>query len=334
MHRADAHRVFLAVDVLSIEESKNLSMLEQLCELVPYFKQEGFEVGVWFWTFWRADLDQVSRAWTTVDADGKPSIDTATALENMSDTLNGFCCPSDPDFVAAATGLIVRIAATGPDILMLDDDFKLGSFGGHFGCFCDRHLRLTSQKLGKTLSRETLAARVYEGLPTPERHAWCEAMGESWEHFASGVGFERGYTDRHLRHKDIYRDIERIFRDKACIGVRVVEKQQKVADADLRAVRILADQGIDVDVTPTGERNRTSAALFPLQGEYVNSGQGEHPVSLVSLAPGAEVLSYAVSGETQYPDLIRYENANGQRFLILAWKCEHPIDRRYCNYAM
>ncbi len=524
IRRAGADRLFLAVDVLSAKPEKNTEMLQTLSKMIPFFKKNGIETGVWFWTFWRADLDDVSEEWVTVEADGTRPISDTAALECMEHSRNGFCCPANPDFVTSATQLISDIARTGPDILMFDDDFKLGSFGGKLGCYCNAHIAAVNQKLGKALTREALAAKIWEGKPNPERSAWMRANGESMESFArevrravdgvnpsirialctvmsvwdhngtspqrlakllagktkplmrlicapywapphsfdctlstvidqermeyawcceeeievmtegdtyprprdrvpaaylesfdttlrtAGVGngilkylldyassptYETGYTDRHLRHAELYRSIASHVADKHPVGVRVLEVQHKVENADVsgipnpalytenlffsaaaqllsgnsipitftgdgiataafgenahalddtllsggvildrRAARILAAKGIDVGVRWEEMPVKTDTTYFPIQNETVNSGWGEHLVYPVTPADGAVVLSYACSGERQYPDVIRYKNARGQRFLILSSNVTHPPDGRYLNYCM
>ncbi len=524
IRRAGADRLFLAVDVLSARPEKNAEMLHTLAELLPFFKQNGIETGVWFWTFWRADLDESSEQWVTVEADGTRPVSNSAALECMEHSRNGFCCPANADFVTSATKLIADIARTGPDILMFDDDFKLGSFGGKLGCYCDAHIAVVNQKLGKRMTRSELASRIWEGKPNAERSAWMEANGESLEHFArevrravdsvdpairialcsvmsvwdhngtspqilakllagntkpimrlicapywaprhsfdcslstvidqermeyswcredgieimtegdtyprprdrvpaaylesfdttlraAGVGngilkylldyasaptYETGYTNRHLRHAAVYSAIAEHFGDKRPTGVRVLEVQHKVKSADVtgvenpalytenlffsaaaallsgnsipitfegagngtvafgenahalteeqlaggviidhRAAEILKARGIDVGVTWEAVAVKTDTTYDPTQNETVNSGWGDHPVYPATLSAGAEVLSYACQGTVQYPDIIRYKNAKGQRFLLLSSDVTHPLDGHYLNYCM
>ena len=50
--RFDAERVFLALDTYELDIEKRKRMLDELAENCRFFKENGFEVGAWIWTFW------------------------------------------------------------------------------------------------------------------------------------------------------------------------------------------------------------------------------------------------------------------------------------------
>lgn len=56
LKESGAERVFLATDIISLDDEKRNNMLALLRENVPFFKANGLETGIWFWTFWRGDL--------------------------------------------------------------------------------------------------------------------------------------------------------------------------------------------------------------------------------------------------------------------------------------
>ena len=66
-------------------------------------------------------------------------------------------CPLDVDFQAYTTRLVRALAATAPDFVMIDDDFRLASHEpAQKGCMCPLHLERYSRVLGHDVSREYL----------------------------------------------------------------------------------------------------------------------------------------------------------------------------------
>ena len=70
LKRAGANRVFLSVGKISFDPVKRKATLAQLREFVPYFQSQGFETGIWFWTFWRSDIDSKTEDYLMVTASG------------------------------------------------------------------------------------------------------------------------------------------------------------------------------------------------------------------------------------------------------------------------
>ncbi len=69
------------------------------------------------------------------------------------------CCPLDPAFLEHFADVMGRIAAAGPKVIMLDDDFRLLVRPGK-GCACPRHLAAVAKETGKTFSRESLFEHI------------------------------------------------------------------------------------------------------------------------------------------------------------------------------
>ena len=184
---AGAQRVFLALGVPSFDKSINTKNANLLKELIPYFREKGFEVGVWIWTFWKKELtpDFINEN-IQVNSLGKQRLTTETLASNQNIS-SGFCCPSAPQFVKDATDFIKEIASYNPDIIMFDDDYRFGHLGGFGGCYCKHHLKAVSKKLERDITREELFKKVYEGKPNIERNAFYDALGESMESFAVKV---------------------------------------------------------------------------------------------------------------------------------------------------
>ena len=187
LKNAGAQRVFLAIDVISLNDEKNKKHMEILREFIPYFKSKGFEVGVWFWTFWRSDLtEEYLNDCMMESGEGRKRTRNAE-LNSVIKKVTGFCCPASQKFVSDAMKVIKEIATLNPDIMMFDDDYRFGTHGDSGGCYCKHHLKMVSEKLGRNITREELYKAVYEGKPNVERKAYSEAMGESLENFAIKV---------------------------------------------------------------------------------------------------------------------------------------------------
>lgn len=88
----------------------------------------------------------------------------------------GVYCILDPAWQLFASQVAVIYAATQPEILMIDDDFRSLNHSEFFGCFCPLHVQKTSERVGKPLTAEQLLQHVTgssaEDLQV--RKAWME----------------------------------------------------------------------------------------------------------------------------------------------------------------
>ena len=55
LRRFDAERVLLALDRYELDTDKRRSVISDLEDNCRFFKEKGFEVGAWIWTFWVKD---------------------------------------------------------------------------------------------------------------------------------------------------------------------------------------------------------------------------------------------------------------------------------------
>lgn len=178
LREAGAQRVFLAVDIISVDAQKQEKMLQRLRECVPFFKENGFETGVWFWALWRNDIGKpgegcLLKTWKGVESRETSGLNSSEKIES------GNFCPASPEFRAKTSEIVRRIAETGPDILMFDDDFRYGFRDGTIMCYCDEHMAIMQRKLGRSLSREELRGEIYAGKANEARRVFRESMGES-----------------------------------------------------------------------------------------------------------------------------------------------------------
>lgn len=85
---------------------------------------------------------------------------------------------------------------------------------------------------------------------------------------------------------------------------------------DFAAAKILAERGVDVGVTAFGSMVKAGRAERYLSPENYTLTR-DMPICKISLKEGAEVLSDTETKDGVYPVSFRYENENGQRFLVL-----------------
>ncbi len=111
-------------------------------------------------------------------------------LETGAEAGDSFCL-LDPAYRAVFTGNLVKLAKTDPDLIMIDDDFRLAGHGPvTVGCACPRHMALFNQRakadgiIDKDMTREELAAILFTGKPTAHRRVWLELQGDTLRDFA------------------------------------------------------------------------------------------------------------------------------------------------------
>ena len=163
LRRLDATRVMLCPHVNGREYTISDTELARIKEYNGRLMDLGYEVCVWINSLGHGGPAYKSRFQLAVNAEGKEV---------------GGVCPLDENVVSAFSELVRRIASTGVDALMLDDDYRF-AFKDGVGCFCERHLRAFAERTGKHLTREELVNTVYTGDPTPERRVWLDLLGDS-----------------------------------------------------------------------------------------------------------------------------------------------------------
>lgn len=169
-----AERIFFALN--SIFDPISPSLVEN----VSYFKEQGFEVGVWTNTIGHGFV--LSHA-TTDENDLKfsPIVDITGSVRLHAN------CPLDGSFKAYISDFIAELAKTGVDIVMLDDDFRMSQHGGELCCACGRHLSRMSELLGENLVRETIRPYVLSGKANRYRDTWLRVQSEGLTELARAI---------------------------------------------------------------------------------------------------------------------------------------------------
>lgn len=81
---------------------------------------------------------------------------------------------------------------------------------------------------------------------------------------------------------------------------------------------MLEEKGVDVGLKSTGKLFNASQEYFVKQNEYVNLNGSE--VVSVEIKDGAKIESYTYCGERKEIGSYIYENASGQKFLVLCFE--------------
>ena len=171
LKRFDTERVFLTIGTYELDRSKRVRVMQELTDNCRFFKEQGFEVGAWIWTFWLYG----NRAFRS-----KRSINGVEIEDSM--------CPTDENFVRFAADYIKEIAECGVDIIQFDDDFRYGSLKGQSTtCLCDGHIAEINRITGERSTREELAYHITNGAKNKYRDAFLKVNGDSFRHFAKEI---------------------------------------------------------------------------------------------------------------------------------------------------
>ena len=95
----------------------------------------------------------------------------------------GCACPISPKFRNVMGGMLRLWASTEPDIIWIDDDFRmhnhgLTSKGLDYYCYCSNHIKGFAKYTGKEYTREEIVKAVLKpGMPNQLRRQWLDYLG-------------------------------------------------------------------------------------------------------------------------------------------------------------
>ncbi len=182
LKRFNTERVFLALGTYETDNQKRIEVLKELEDNCKFFKEKGFEVGAWIWTFW---------------------VKNNTEFRNMRSIkgteIKEFMCPTDEKFVEFATNYISDIAKCGVDLIQFDDDFRYGFLSNSPACLCDRHIEMINDITDETSTREELEKYITTGGKNKYRDAYLKANGDAFRNFAFAVRTAVNKVDPKIR---------------------------------------------------------------------------------------------------------------------------------------
>ena len=171
--RAGVHRVFLTASL-----SENAEMLS---ENLNYFKENGFETGIWIGN----TIGHGSTLLDSQDNGEKPQYQRLVNLKG--EDLYSTNCPLDKNFQYFVAKNIARLSACGTDMIMLDDDYRLSQHGKSPCCCCELHMAKIREYCDEDIDREELEALAFTGKRNKYRDAWMRAQAESLEELAQTI---------------------------------------------------------------------------------------------------------------------------------------------------
>lgn len=181
---AGADRVFLSLGRILDRRVADETMVS-LGDNIAFFKNAGFEVGVWMNAFGHGVGEG--------GADGFLHM-----VDHKGNTQHGVCCPFDEHFVEEYAYLAKVVAEQKPDVIMVDDDFRMSLRGPMFGCFCEQHMVRFQEICGETFDRAFFVEQVFSGKTNKYRAAYLQAQSEAMWQAARGLREAVDGVDRRI----------------------------------------------------------------------------------------------------------------------------------------
>lgn len=176
--KANVKRIFLIENTpVYLKNNPIFNGTSTLGQYIAYFKQRGFEVGVWLGGFGHGNFFS-----TGIKRECFASLTKIKGADGQT-TDEGFC-PLDENLQKRFCEAVRLVSAMHPDLIMLDDDFRLNVRDYNMGCCCENHLKLFYDEIGETIPAEKLEELIFTGPKNKYRSAWLKVQGKSLESFA------------------------------------------------------------------------------------------------------------------------------------------------------
>ncbi len=155
--------------------------LNELGNFVSEFKKNNIEVGIW--------VEALGHGVVLTHERMVRAKESFTLIEGADGgKIEGSYCPMDPDFREAFKRGMMKLAKCHPDILMIDDDFRLNARSAYYmGCFCKLHLNEFYKKIGEVVPRSELEKLIFTGGKNKYRDAYMEVSAQSLLDFAKYI---------------------------------------------------------------------------------------------------------------------------------------------------
>ncbi|MBQ8611378.1 MAG: hypothetical protein IJ412_06675 [Oscillospiraceae bacterium] len=175
---AGVGRIFLCPAMPIANEAAQQDSLNKLKKYVPLLHAEGFEVGSWNSVLGHGGTCGSDLASNNVMS----SIGLMRSLNGVQDGEN--FCPLDETLQQVFGEWVKKLAATGVDIIQLDDDYRMGYRAGERFCCCDKHVAVIEERTGEKFDAGRMKKALTEGGPNKWRDAWLYAQGYGLTVFA------------------------------------------------------------------------------------------------------------------------------------------------------
>ncbi len=253
MKASGVERVFLCgIGEVYIENRRVWSNPESIQFAINTLKAEGFEVGVWIGGFGHGVvLKHEEKSLALYD-----KFTPLTAIGGET-TKHGLC-PYDNNFTAAYAEGVRRLAEMGPDLIMLDDDFRLSLRANfYFGCFCENHLKEYYRRLGEEIPRDAIERLIYTGGKNKYRDTFRGLMRDTLLDFAKTL-------------RDTVDSVNPSIRLGACTnpenwdsnGTDVIEIARTFAGKNKPITRVCGAPYKDINVIPMVDNARVQFKLL------------------------------------------------------------------------
>lgn len=178
LKQCKADRLFIGnSDAVFQPDSVIYSRGAMLEKAIRFFQSNGIETGVW--------VSSLGHGGALSHEKDEYSTSDFTYIEGVNGGGNRYgYCPMDPDFAEAFRKGLKTIAQMHPDLIMLDDDFRLNSRGYYMGCFCKLHLQEYYKMIGEVIPPDQLEQKIFTGGKNQYRSAYMALSARTLLDFA------------------------------------------------------------------------------------------------------------------------------------------------------
>ena len=189
------HRVFLiGFDPIYHSSSILYTQTDKIAFIVSEFKKVVPEVGFWISTLGHGGTLNF------MNPNDRLEPDTYTPIEGVGGEIaqHGYC-PTDQRFRKDLGDSIYSLAKLGPDIIMLDDDFRIHCRSYYMGCFCPAHRKEYFRRIGEEVPRDKLEKLIWSGGANKYRTEYMHLMGDTLTDFAKELRSRIDEVDPSIR---------------------------------------------------------------------------------------------------------------------------------------
>ncbi len=179
-NRGKIERVFVicSYPMYTFEADEEISS-EKFKTTVAFFKKNGIETGIWISGFGHGSPILYDRYRVKHDYQKQQGV--------LGESCPDGICPLDEQFSADYMNSVRIAASNNPDLLMIDDDFRLNFRPYNMGCMCPLHLKKYYELLGEEIPREEIERLVFTGGQNKYRDAFLEVSRKSLVDFAKKI---------------------------------------------------------------------------------------------------------------------------------------------------